>query len=109
MGVAICPSAVVAAPVENVWELLSEPALYDVWWNARTERIVPEGPATPGQTLYAKTSALGRTWDVTLRVDAVNRDLHQVQLRITLPLGIVNHATITTTAIDDATSRLQFG
>ena len=42
MGFTICPAAVVAAPVESVWELLSEPTLYDVWWDACTERIVPE-------------------------------------------------------------------
>src|SRR5947207_16004501 len=71
MGFTICPAAVVAAPVESVWKLLSEPTLYDVWWDARTERIVPEGKASPGQVLYAKTSGFGRKWDVTLRVARV--------------------------------------
>jgi hypothetical protein len=60
MGFTLCPVAVVAAPVDSVWQLLSEPLLYDVWWDARTERIVPEGKASPGQVLFAKTSGLGR-------------------------------------------------
>jgi len=109
MSFTVCPAAVVAAPVENVWELLSEPTLYDEWWDAHTERIVPEGKASPGQTLYAKTSALGRKWGVTLRVETVNPEKHQVQLHIVLPLGTVNHATITSTAIDATSSRVQFG
>ena len=109
MGFTVCPTAVVAAPVECVWELLSEPTLYDRWWDARTERIVPEGQATPGQVLYAKTSAIGKTWDVTLTVEMVNRDRHQIQMRIMLPLGVANHATITCTAIDAASCRVQFG
>jgi uncharacterized protein YndB with AHSA1/START domain len=109
MGFTICPAAVVAAPVESVWELLSEPALYDEWWDACTERIVPEGKAVPGQMLYAKTSALGRKWDVSLRVERVNPEKHQIQLYITLPLGSVNHATITSTAIDPTSCRVQFG
>lgn len=109
MSFTACPAAVVAAPVESVWELLSEPTLYDEWWDAHTERIVPEGKATPGQVLYAKTSALGRKWDVTLRVEMVNPEKHQIQLRISLPLGTVNHATITSTAIDTASCRVQFG
>jgi uncharacterized protein YndB with AHSA1/START domain len=109
MGFNVCPVAVVAAPVESVWELLSEPTLYDQWWDARTERIVPEGPAAPGQVVYAKTSAFGRTWDVTLRVEAVDPAKHQVRLRVALPLGVVNHATISATPIDATSSRVQFG
>lgn len=109
MGLTLCPAAVVAASVESVWELLAEPTLYDAWWDARTERIVPPGQATPGQILYAKTSGLGRQWDVTLRVATVNPEKHQIQLHVTLPLGIVNHATITCTAIDTVSCRVQFG
>ncbi len=109
MGFTLCPAAVVAAPVESVWELLSEPTLYDEWWDARTERIVPDGKASPGQVLFAKTSALGRTWDVTLRVEMVNPEQHQIQLLVTLPLGIVNHETITCAALDTASCRVQFG
>ena len=109
MGFTICPTAVVAAPVESVWELLSEPTLYDEWWDARTERIVPEGKASPGQVIYAKTSAFGRKWDVTLRVEMVNPEKSQIQLHITLPLGIVNNATITCTAIDATSCRVQYG
>ena len=109
MGFTLCPSAVVAAPVESVWELLCEPTLYDEWWDARTERIVPEGKASPGQMLYAKTSALGRKWDVTLRVEMANPEKHQIQLHIMLPLGTINHATITCTAIDAASCRVQHG
>jgi hypothetical protein len=96
-------------PVEAVWELLADPTLYDTWWDAHTERIVPEGKATPGQVIYAKATGLGRTWDVTLRVDAVNPERHQVQLHITLPLGVVNDATISAAATGSASSRLQFG
>ena len=109
MGFTLCPAAVVAAPVESVWELLSEPTLYDEWWDARTERIVPDGKASPGQVLYAKTSALGRNWDVTLWVEMVNPEQHQIQLLVTLPLGIVNHETITCAALDTASCRVQFG
>ncbi|HSJ86962.1 MAG TPA: hypothetical protein VK909_07105 [Anaerolineales bacterium] len=61
MGFSFCPTAVVAAPVESVWELLMEPKLYDEWWDARTERVVPDGKSTPGQVRDLKTSGLGRT------------------------------------------------
>jgi uncharacterized protein YndB with AHSA1/START domain len=109
MSFTFCPAAVVMAPVESVWELLSETTLYDEWMDVRTERIVPEGNASPGQMIYAKTSGLGRKWDVTFRVDAVKPEKHQIQMHVTLPLGIVNHVTITCTAIDPTSCRVQYG
>jgi|SRR5579859_240105 len=109
MSFNICPAADVAAPVESVWELLSEPTLLDEWWDAHTERIVPEGKASPGQMVYATTSALGRKWNVTLRVERVNPDKHQIQFHIRLPLGTINQQTTTCTAIDTASCRVQFG
>jgi uncharacterized protein YndB with AHSA1/START domain len=109
MAFSVCPATTVAAPVETVWELLSDLTQFDVWWDARTERIVPEGAASPGQMLYAKTSAFGRTWDVTLRVDAVHPDKHQIQFHISLPLGLINDNTITCAALDSTSCRMQFG
>jgi uncharacterized protein YndB with AHSA1/START domain len=109
MGLSLCPTAVVAAPVESVWELLWEPTHYDAWMDVRTERVMPEGKASPGQVLSGKTSGLGRTWDVTIRVERVHPDKHQIQLQATLPLGTVNHATITCTALDPASCQVQFG
>jgi uncharacterized protein YndB with AHSA1/START domain len=85
MGFYICPARVVAAPVESVWELLADPSLYDLWWDARAERIVPEGKASPGQVVYAKTSAFGLQGDVTLRVERVDPEKHQIQFHVTIP------------------------
>lgn len=109
MGITICPAAVVAAPVDYVWELLAEPTRYDAWWDAHTQRIVPEGKAAPGQVVYATTAALGKTWDVTLRVERVQPEQHQIQMQIALPLGTVNHAIITCTPLDATSCRVQFG
>ena len=109
MGLSICPAATVAAPIEDVWELLSQPTRYDEWWDAHTERIVPEGPATPGQVVYAKTREFGRDWHVSFVVKEVNPDRHQIALDMTLPLGIVNHETISCTPIDATSCRVQYG
>jgi hypothetical protein len=109
MSFSVCPATTVSAPVESVWELLSDLTQFDTWWDARTERIVPEGPASPGQMLYAKTSEFGRNWNVTLRVDEVNPGRHQIRLHISLPLGLINDNTITCAALDSTSCRLQFG
>jgi hypothetical protein len=48
IGISACPAALVAAPVEDVWELLSQPARYDDWSDAHLERAIPEGPVVEG-------------------------------------------------------------
>ena len=109
MVVSVCPAAIVAAPVEDVWELLAQPSKYDTWWDAHFERSVPEGPATPGQISYATTRAFGKQWDVTFVVKSINPERHQVQLDATLPFGLIDHATITCTPVDSVSCRVQFG
>lgn len=109
MGFTVCPTAVVAAPVDSVWELLTDPTSYDGWWDARMKRIVPEGKATPGQMLYATASAFGWAKEITLQIERVDPEKHQIQILVNLPFGITNHASITSAALDKASSRLQFG
>lgn len=109
MVVSVCPVANVAAPVEVVWELLAEPSNYDRWWDAHLVRSVPEGPATPGQINYATTKEFGKQWDVTFVVKSIQPARHQIHLDVTLPFGIIDHATFTCTPVDEASCRVQFG
>jgi uncharacterized protein YndB with AHSA1/START domain len=109
MVVSVCPAANVAAPVEDVWELLAQPSNYDRWWDAHLVRSVPEGPATPGQICYATTKAFGKQWDVTFVIKSIDPDRHKIQFDVTLPLGIIDHATFTCTPVDAVSCRVQFG
>lgn len=109
MTLSVCPIATVQAPVERVWALLSDPASYAEWWNARTERIEPPGPATPGQVIAASAVGLGRRWPVTLRVVGVDAARHALDLHTALPLGIVLDNHIRCQPLDTETTRLTFG
>jgi hypothetical protein len=109
MVVSVCPAANVAAPVEDVWELLTQPSNYDRWWDAQLVRSVPEGLAAPGQINYATTKAFGKQWDVTLVVKSIQPARHQIQIDASLPFGVIDHATITCTAVNSVSCRVQFG
>ena len=109
MPVSVCPAAIVAAPVEDVWELLAQPSRYEEWADAHIERVEPEGPAVEGQKIYAISSAFGKRWQVHFVVKKINLARHQIQFDTLLPLGIVAHNTITCTAIDAASCRVQYG
>jgi uncharacterized protein YndB with AHSA1/START domain len=107
--VSVCPAAVVEAPVERVWAVLTDSRNYGDWADARFTRINPPGPATPGQVLEADTRELGVSFKVRLRVEAVNPAKHQVVFDVSLPFGIKERTTITATRIDQHSTRVQFG
>jgi hypothetical protein len=109
MSVSVCPLATIHAPVERVWSFLTEPANYALWWDAKTRSIVPEGPASPGQKIYAQATALRKDWNVNLTVEEVDEAKHQIHLTTVLPLGITVHNHVTCVPLDSAHCRVSFG
>jgi ligand-binding SRPBCC domain-containing protein len=109
MSISACPIAIVLAPLDHVWEFLSEPKNYALWWDAQTQRIVPEGRAHAGQKIDAKTIEAGKSWDVTVTVNAVNESKHQIDLTTSLPFGITVYNHITCTPLKDGTTQVSFG
>ncbi len=109
MSVSVCPAATVAAPVEQVWALLMQPETYDQWWDIHIERVTLPGPAAPGQVVSGWSKALGRRWPVSMAIESMNAEKHQMLLKTTLPLGIVVHNQISCARVDAASCRVQFG
>ncbi len=109
MALETCPADMVNAPVDKVWSLLAHPREYDRWWDAHTTRIEPEGPAIPGQTISAWATGLGKRWTVSLQIEAVAPERHQIRYRTQLPLGIRGVNQITCTALGPSSCRVQFG
>ena len=67
MAINVCPIAVVNAPLERTWRLLSEPEQYATWWDARTLSIEPPGAArarggVPEGTAARGCSSEARSW-----------------------------------------------
>ncbi len=109
MGLNACPAAVLAAPVETVWELLDYPVRFGEWANATVERVEPEGIAIPGQKIYLRSHGLGRSWPIVFTVEEVVSDKHTLQFSIKLPLGMVMRQRTMCVAIDATSCRVQYG
>ncbi|HEX8032281.1 MAG TPA: SRPBCC family protein [Ktedonobacterales bacterium] len=110
MTKSVCPTTSIAAPIESVWALLTTPASYGDWWDATTERIVPDGPAAPGQIVYARAHALGMLHlPVTVTVKHVDAANHSIKLTTCLPLGITVHNHIACAPVAKDITWLQFG
>ncbi len=109
MGLSVCPAAVVAAPVEVVWENLVQWERYADWADVKVERSEPEGPAAAGQTIYFAGQALGRTWRFSFKVNEVNPARHELDLHVFFPFGLQEKPHITCSPIDATTCRVQYG
>ena len=109
MTASLCPIASVNAPLERAWGLLVRPEGYAAWWDARTRSITPPGPVRPGQCIQAESRALGRRWDLTITVEAVDETAHNLRLITRLPLGIAVYNSITCSEQGPTTCRISFG
>ena len=109
MGLTICPAAVVAAPVEVVWENLVQWERYAGWADVQVERLEPEGPITVGQTIHFTGKALGRTWHFIFKVEDVNPERYQLDLHVSFPFGLQEKPHIACYPIDATTCRVQYG
>lgn len=109
MSLNACPAAVIAAPVETVWELLAHPVRFSEWANATVEHFEPESPTTRGQKVYLRSRALGLSWQVVFTVEEVIPDKHTLQFTVELPLGMVLHQRTMCTPIDATSCRVQYG
>jgi hypothetical protein len=105
----VCPSANVAAPVEVVWSILSDPAQYGDWVDGRVDRVVPPGPLAVGQTIFISAPALGIRWGVRLTVQRVDPVGHQLEMQVKLPLGMQLHEQLACKAVAADACRVQFG
>ncbi len=105
MSVSTCPIAVINAPIERVWELLAEPANYDLWWDAKTRSIVPEGRAHAGQKVFAKAGG----FNIFLTIDGVDEFKHQIHYTSKFPFGITGFNHLTCTTLPNSTTQVSFG
>ena len=109
MSLSVCPVAVIHAPPDRVWALLSTPSSFDSWWDVKTDAIVPPGPAQPGQVITAHGRALGRDRHLTIRVVAVDEERRRLQLVSSFPFGISLDNDIRVGTVDSRTARVSFG
>ena len=109
MSLTVCPAAIVAVPVETVWELLDNPVRFDEWADGKIQWITPEGPTTPEQQFCIKSRALGRSWSALFIVKEVNREKHVLQMDVAFPLGMALHQRLMCTPIDASSCRVQYG
>ncbi len=109
MVYAVCPTDIVHAPVERVWALLTDPASWGGFWDARVVRVEPAGAAAAGQRVLLSSGRWPARFRLTFTFTGVDAASHTLDLDIRLPFGIVNDEHLVVTPIDAASCRVTYG
>jgi uncharacterized protein YndB with AHSA1/START domain len=109
VGLSVCPSAVVAAPLDRVWDLLTRPEGFDKWADATLVSAEPDGAAQPGQKVHLVTGALGLKFAVTIDVLDTDPEDHRLHFLVHLPFGVVNDETVTMAGAGEGSTVVRFG
>ena len=107
MTVSVCPVALVDAPPERVWDLLT--AGYDIWVDARVEEVSPPGRAAPGQQIRLSTRAGFRRYPVLIEVLEVDEQRRRLRLFVRLPFGVEDRGVFAVDGAPGGRSRASFG
>jgi len=83
-----CPTAVVEAPIEVVWDLLSHPEGWGGFYDMRILSVEPPGRAAVGQRIIAETGPVFLHLKVLLEFVAIHEGNHRIGVRVRLPFGI---------------------
>ena len=105
MALQTCPTAMIQAPAERVWHLLTTPSELRRWSGAKIVRG-PDRPLVTGDQIVFR-AGLGRLLEVRFQVTDLER-LRRLALEVHLPLGIVNHEVVVITPQSNAACRVTY-
>lgn len=103
-----CPTDIIGAPIEVVWDLLTNPADWGTFYDIRVLRVEPPGPMVAGQRLIGETGPrwlhLGVSFEYGL-VDEVHRKL---EFNGRLPLGVTVHESLDCVPLTENRCRVNY-
>ena len=112
MSYASCPTAVVNAPTDLVWTLLTQPAGWGDVFDVRITAVDPPCSAAAGQKITGETSPKLFSELIPLklafRVIEVDAERFRLVIDVRLPFGIGVHEDLRCTALDGSHCRVDY-
>jgi hypothetical protein len=105
---AVCPTALVNAPIDIIWTLLTEPAGWAGFFDIRISHIVPSGAAGVGQKIYAESGPQFLHLRVTLEFTEVDVARRVIGLSVQLPLRISVLENLSCSVVNDTQCRVNY-
>jgi Polyketide cyclase / dehydrase and lipid transport len=103
-----CPTGLVNAPLDAVWNLLTDPAGWTAFFDIRVTRVFPPGPAVVGQRIWGESGPRILHLVVTLEYTEIDVARRTLGLNIQLPLGITVRETLSCSVVGDTQCRVNY-
>jgi hypothetical protein len=104
-----CPSDAVGAPVEVVWDLLTDAAGWGGFFDAKVLRIRPAGRAAPGQEVELASGRWPARFRLRFLFTKVDATEHRLGIDIRLPFGIRNDEQLSCVRVGPTDCRVSYG
>jgi hypothetical protein len=88
---AACPTEVVDAPVDVVWDLLTQPARWGDFYDVRILSVEPAGRAVVGQIVRGESGPRLLHLGVSFEFRRIDRERGELAFDARLPLGVTVH------------------
>jgi hypothetical protein len=106
--VSSCPTAVVDAPVETVWGLLTDPAGWSSVYDLRVIRVEPPGPARAGQRVFGESGPRWLHLPVTLTFTDIDVAERRLALDVQMPLRLAVREELSCAPLNERQCRVNF-
>jgi Polyketide cyclase / dehydrase and lipid transport len=103
-----CPTAIVEAPLEVVWDLLLNTAEWGRFYDVRVLSVIPPGPARPGQRLVGNPGPKFLPLRLVFEFTEVDSTIHKLGFNGRLPFGIRVREDMMIAPIDATRCRVNY-
>ena len=103
-----CPTAVIDAPIELVWLLLTSPARWGEFFDMRVAAVRPLGRATVGQILEAYTGPRLMPFKLRFEIVDIGATRHDLRIDGVLPFGLKIREDIKCRSLDAVSCRVTY-
>jgi hypothetical protein len=104
----VCPTAVVEAPVETVWQLLTYFAGWGDFYDVRVLSVEPPGPAVVGQRMRGESGPRWLRLGICFEHTLVDNAHHKLEFEGRLPLGLTVHESLDCVPLDSQRCRVNY-
>lgn len=108
MAFVSCPTALVDAPAQVVWRLLTEPAGWSDFFDMRVVRVEPPGTALVGQRVYGESGPRWLHLGVTMEFTEIDPVHGKLAMAIQLPVGVAVREELCCSAVGEVQCRVNY-
>ena len=106
---ASCPTAIVKAPIEAVWQLLPDPGRWDEFFDVRRVTVTPPGTASVGQVVRAESGPRLLRLKISFQFLEIEETRHRLLINVDLPLGIMVREDLNCIRLEKDQCRVNYG